>query len=68
MATNPKLAVVRLHGRNAETWDIKGATAAFERFNYVYSDKELARLAISIQASAEKVAAVHVVFNNNSED
>lgn len=67
MATNPKLAVVRLHGRNAETWDIKGATAASERFNYVYSDKELAALAISIQAIAEKVAAVHVVFND-SED
>ena len=35
VATNPKLAVVRLHGRNVETWDIKGATAASERFNYV---------------------------------
>ena len=68
VATNPRLAVVRLHGRNAETWNIKGATAASERFNYDYSDQELTELAASITALAEKVAEVHVVFNNNNED
>ena len=68
VVTNPSLAVVRLHGRNAETWNIKGATAASERFNYDYSDQELAELAASITELAEKVAEVHVVFNNNNED
>lgn len=68
VVTNPSLAVVRLHGRNAETWNIKGATAASERFNYDYSDQELTELAGSITELAEKVAEVHVVFNNNNED
>ena len=31
--TNPRLAVVRLHGRNTETWDAKGLAASSERFN-----------------------------------
>jgi uncharacterized protein YecE (DUF72 family) len=68
VVTNPTLAVVRLHGRNVETWNIKGATAASERFNYDYSLPELHALAGSIRAIAEKVAQVHVVFNNNYED
>ena len=36
-------ALVRLHGRNHETWNIKGATVASERFNYDYPDAELER-------------------------
>jgi uncharacterized protein YecE (DUF72 family) len=68
VVTNPGLAVVRLHGRNAETWNIKGATAASERFNYDYTDEELSELAAPITKLAEKVAQVHVVFNNNNED
>lgn len=32
--TSPDVAVVRLHGRNRETWVKKGLTAA-ERFNYL---------------------------------
>ena len=29
-------ALVRLHGRNRDTWNIKGASAASDRFNYDY--------------------------------
>ncbi len=36
--TNPSLAMLRLHGRNVETWDDKDAQAASDRFNYDYSD------------------------------
>jgi uncharacterized protein YecE (DUF72 family) len=32
--TNSKLALIRLHGRNHETWNIQGAKAASDRFNY----------------------------------
>lgn len=66
--TNPNLAVVRLHGRNAETWNIKGAASASERFNYDYPDAELEELAVDIRKLAERVLSTHVVFNNNMED
>ena len=35
--TTPKLAVVRLHGRNHATWDKKGLTSSSQRCNYDYS-------------------------------
>lgn len=66
--TNPNLAVVRLHGRNADTWNIKGAASASERFNYDYPDAELEELAEKIQAISMRVLMTHVVFNNNHED
>jgi len=66
--TSPKLVIVRLHGRNAETWNVKGATAASDRFNYDYSDAELGELATRIVEIAKQVALTHVVFNNNYED
>lgn len=65
-ATNPNLAVVRLHGRNAETWDIKGRTVASDRFNYDYPDHEL--VATSIKHLSLGVDRVQVVFNNNYGD
>jgi uncharacterized protein YecE (DUF72 family) len=66
--TTPRLALVRLHGRNHETWNIKGAASASSRFNYDYTDQELAELADQILAIAKSVERVHVVFNNNWED
>lgn len=64
-ATSPEVAVVRLHGRNAATWNIKGADSSAERFNYLYSIEELADLAEPIRALSDATAQVHVVFNNN---
>lgn len=61
------LAVVRLHGRNRETWEIKGS-AASERFKYLYTDAELEEWVPRIQELAERAGAVHVLFNNNYED
>ncbi len=58
-------AVVRLHGRNCETWERKGLSSSAERFNYLYSEAELADLATSIRSLAAKTRQVHVVFNNN---
>ncbi|WP_434716077.1 DUF72 domain-containing protein [Paraburkholderia sp. A3RO-2L] len=66
--THPTLALVRLHGRNHETWNIKGATAASDRFNYDYTEEELVGLAADIHTLAAKVPTVQVVFNNNFED
>lgn len=69
-ATHPRYALLRLHGRNAATWNLGGAHhAASDRFNYDYRDDELAELARRIAAElAPQVARTHVVFNNNMED
>ncbi|HXE50393.1 MAG TPA: DUF72 domain-containing protein [Ramlibacter sp.] len=65
--TNPALALLRLHGRNKETWNIK-ASASSSRFNYWYSQDELAALVPRIRRVADLAGAVHVVFNTNYED
>ena len=66
--TSPRLAIVRMHGRNHETWNRKGLKAASDRFNYDYSEKELADIAARISELAQAVPTVHAVMNNNYED
>lgn len=66
--TNPKLAIVRLHGRNASTWNKRNLASAAERFDYDYPEKELARFVTPLRKLAASAAAVHVVFNVNKED
>jgi uncharacterized protein YecE (DUF72 family) len=65
--TQSRLALVRLHGRNAATWNIK-SNAASDRFNYDYPDGELAEIAQRIALLAQEADAVHAIFNNNYED
>ncbi|MEJ5999306.1 DUF72 domain-containing protein [Paucibacter soli] len=66
--THPRYLLLRLHGRNTATWNIKGSTAASERFNYDYGADELRELAVQLRALIEHVAEAHVIFNNNMED
>jgi uncharacterized protein YecE (DUF72 family) len=66
--THPQFALLRLHGRNAQTWNIKGATAASDRFNYDYGEVELDEIAQKVARLALRAMATHVVFNNNMED
>ena len=66
--TNPSLAILRLHGRNVETWDDKDAQAASDRFNHDYSEHELGALAPRIVELAGQALQVQVIFNNNYED
>lgn len=63
-ATSPQLALLRLHGRNRETWEKKGLASAAERFNYLYSGAELEELAQSVKALAGRAQQTHVLFNN----
>ena len=63
--TNPALALLRFHGRNAETWYLKGAASSRERFNYLYSEEELAEWAPKIEQVAQQAGEVHVLMNNN---
>jgi uncharacterized protein YecE (DUF72 family) len=67
-ATSPELAIVRMHGRNAETWEKKGLKASSDRFNYDYSDGELQELAGRIKALSRNVRTVHAIMNNNYQD
>lgn len=66
--TSPEIAVVRLHGRNRDTWEKRGLVAASERFNYLYSEDELAELAAPIKSLSEKASEVHVLLNTNYQD
>ena len=66
--TTPQFAMVRLHGRNANTWDVKGLTSSGERFNYLYPPTELSELAEKVRPVAAKAERTHVYFNNNFED
>jgi len=66
--THPRYALLRLHGRNAETWNIKGASDSSERFNYDYPDAELGELAQKVRRLAAQALTTQVVFNNNMAD
>jgi len=67
-ATNADCALVRLHGRNVDTYNIKGAASAAERFDYDYPDPELREIMMEVVRLAYKVRNTHVIFNNCDED
>jgi uncharacterized protein YecE (DUF72 family) len=62
-ATSP-LAYVRMHGRNADTWNVRGGSAS-DRFDYLYSEDELREWAGPLRELAESADDVYVLFNNN---
>ena len=64
--TNPELAYLRLHGRDARAYTT-GKTVA-SRFNYDYSDGEIEEVAQRARTLAREAKKVHVVFNNNALD
>ncbi len=64
--TDPKAAYLRLHGRNAKAY-ITGRTVA-ARFDYDYSDKEIAEVADRSRNLAQEARELHVIFNNNNFD
>jgi len=66
-STTGDVAVVRFHGRNDETWNKKGVTAA-ERFAYDYSLDELREWTPKLEALHEDVETVHALMNNCYRD
>ena len=64
--TNPNVAYLRLHGRNARAYTTGKTVAA--RFDYDYNDDEIAEVADRGKKLAEKARDVHVIFNNNNLD
>jgi uncharacterized protein YecE (DUF72 family) len=61
------VAVLRLHGRNQETWYVRG-TSSQDRFYYLYGPEELMSLRRTAELLAESAKEVHVLFNNNHGD
>jgi len=62
--TSTKLAVVRFHGRNHDTWDLKGVPPNV-RFRYDYSDTELTEWVPRIKEMERSASRVHALMNNN---
>jgi uncharacterized protein YecE (DUF72 family) len=63
--TDPRLAYVRLHGRNPEYLEAKSAA---ERHTYLYPAKELGALTKRIAKLAQRAKDVRVVANNHAQD
>jgi len=61
--TSAALAVVRMHGHRAETWEKRG-TPVVERFRYLYDESELTGWVPKVVEIAGESEQVHVVFNN----
>lgn len=63
--TDPRLSIVRFHGRNAKTWYMKAETTA-QRFDYLYSREELQEWATTVREQLEPEAdEIHLLMNNN---
>jgi len=62
--TSSKLAVIRFHGRNRETWEVKGAPPNL-RFRYEYAEAELAEWVPRIKEMERSAQQVHALMNNN---
>ncbi|MES4788996.1 DUF72 domain-containing protein [Levilactobacillus brevis] len=64
--TTPELAVVRLHGRNAQGWFNQGTDWRKTRTLYRYSEAELQDIAALVKRVTQHAQQVCVIFNNNS--
>jgi uncharacterized protein YecE (DUF72 family) len=64
--TNSDVAYLRLHGRNEKAY-ITGKTVA-TRFDYDYSESEIAEVAQRSRKLAKEARELHVIFNNNNLD
>src|SRR5215212_7733030 len=62
--TSPTL-YLRFHGRNAETWNVRGRSAA-ERFDYLYSEDELREWVEPLRELTGAAENAYVLFNNNN--
>ncbi len=64
VAATAPLAYLRMHGRNAGTWNTRGGSAS-DRFDYLYSAEELEEWAEPLRGLSEASEEVFVLFNNN---
>ena len=64
VAVTGPTAYLRLHGRNAATWNVRGRSAA-ERFDYLYSEDELREWVEPLHELDTATGRVFAMFNNN---
>ena len=64
-AVTSQTAYVRFHGRNLGTWNKRGSSAA-ERFDYLYSEEELAEWVPTLRELAGEAQQAFAFFNNNA--
>lgn len=62
--TSAKLAVVRFHGRNHDTWDLRGVPPNV-RFRWDYTEAELGEWVPRIKEMERSARRVHALMNNN---
>ena len=67
-AATHRVGYVRFHGRNAQTWNVRGGIAAADRFDWLYSEEELAEWVEPLARLAEEADEVYAMFNNNRDD
>jgi len=65
LALTSPTAYIRFHGRNAETWNKRGGSAA-ERFDYLYSEAELREWVEPLRELAGQAQQAFAFFNNNA--
>ena len=61
------LGIIRFHGRNSETWEMKDIMAT-ERFNYLYREDELNEWIPKIRDMADDTKELHIIFKNKHAD
>lgn len=65
--TDPRLTIVRMHGRNAAGWNQGGSPDwRAVRYLYRYSREELAEWKAHLQQLLKSTREICVIFNNNS--
>lgn len=63
-----QFGIVRFHGRNRDTWEKKGLKKSAERFDYYYTEAEMAEWAPRIETMRSNADEMHVIINTNNED
>ena len=64
VAVTSPTAYVRMHGRNAKTWNVRGGSAS-DRFDYLYAEDELREFVDPLREVSEQAREAYVLFNNN---
>jgi uncharacterized protein YecE (DUF72 family) len=66
-AATHAVAYIRFHGRNAQTWNVRGGSAA-DRFDWMYNREELGEWVGPLGRLADEADEVYALFNNNRDD
>ncbi len=63
-----RFGLVRFHGRNRDTWEKKGLKRSADRFDYYYSEDEMAEWTPRVETMKSEAEEVHVIMNTNNQD